>query len=249
MFFRKQYLRYPVFAILIAALIIPLSAGAISLDDLKGYKDKHLPGGGDGLSEETMVSGLKEALSVGTKRAVKKVSKADGYLKNPKITIPFPEKIEKVASTLRKVGFERQVEEFVESMNRAAEKAAPKSVDIFVGAVKRMSFSDAKRILTGSNTEATEFFKKKTSKDLYKLFKPVVSSIMDKVGVTRSYKNLMDDYSNVPFVESQHVDLDDYVTRKALEGLFHMVGVEEKKIRKDPAARTTELLKKVFSDN
>ncbi|MCK4910685.1 MAG: DUF4197 domain-containing protein [Thermodesulfovibrionales bacterium] len=234
--------------ILMAALVLPLSAGAISLDDLKEYQKEYLPGGGEGLSEETIVSGLKEALRVGTKRAVKKVSKVDGYLKNPKITIPFPEKIEKVASTLRKVGLESQVEEFVGSMNQAAEKAAPKSVDIFVGAVKRMSFSDAKRILAGSNTEATDFFKKETSKGLYKLFKPVVSSVMDDVGVTRSYKKIMDDYSNVPFVESQNVDLDDYVTRKALEGLFYMVGVEEKKIRKDPAARTTELLKKVFSE-
>jgi len=194
----------------------------------------------------TIVSGLKEALSIGTQNAVKNVSQIDGYFKNELIKILVPEKIQKVASALRKVGFEKQVDDFELSMNRAAEKAAPEAGKFFVDAIKGMTFDDAQNILGGGDTAATEFFRQKTGDNIYNAFKPVISSSMDEVGVTRSYKDMMGKYEALPFVKKETVDLDHYVTNKSLDGLFAMVGQEEKKIRTDPAARVTDLLKTVF---
>jgi len=198
------------------------------------------------LDDNTIISGLKEALSIGTANAVKEVSKTDGYLGNNAIKILMPEKLQKVADVLRKIGFEKQVDDFIMSMNRAAEKAAPKATDYFVDAVKRMSVKDAKRILNGGDTAATDYFKSKTYDKLFSDFKPIISSSMDEVGVTRSYKEMMAKYSVIPFMKAESLDVDDYVTDKALDGLFYMVAQEEKKIRTDPSARVTELLKEVF---
>lgn len=196
--------------------------------------------------EKTMASGLREALSVGTKNAVRKVSQTDGYFGNQAIKILMPEKVRKAADVVGKLGFQKQVDDFILSMNRAAEKAAPGAVSIFVDAIGEMTIEDAKKILNGGETAATEFFRQKTGDRLYNEFKPVVSSSMDEVGVTRSYKAMIAKYESIPFVDKQSLDLDRYVTDRALEGLFYMVGQEEKKIRTDPAARVTELLRTVF---
>ncbi|MEK6527402.1 MAG: DUF4197 domain-containing protein [Nitrospirota bacterium] len=195
---------------------------------------------------QTIISGLKEALSIGTDNAVKNVSKVDGYFGNEAIKILMPEKIQKVADVLRKVGFQKQVDDFVLSMNRAAEKAAPQAVNFFVDSIKQMSVEDAKKILNGGDTAATEYFKAKTSDKIYNAFKPIVSSTMNEAGVSRSYKAMMGKYEALPFMKKESIDLDHYVTNKSLDGLFYMVGQEEKKIRTDPAARVTELLKTVF---
>ena len=215
-----------------------------------GFLDDVLKEGGISTEKEpddqTIISGLKEALSIGTENAVKNVSRLDGYFGNKLIKILLPEKIQRVADVLRRAGFQKEVDDFILSMNRAAEKAAPQAVDFFVGAIKEMSFEDAKKILKGGDTAATDFFKEKTYKKLYDAFKPAVSSSMNEVGVTRSYKAMMEKYESIPFMQKESVDLDHYVTNKALDGLFYMVGQEEKKIRKDPAARVTELLKTVF---
>ena len=127
-----------------------------------------------------------------------------------------------------------------------AEKAAPKAAAIFVDAIKEMTFEDARQILGGGDTAATEFFRRKTHDKLYDAFKPIISASMDEVGVTRSYKEMMGKYETIPFMDKQSLDLDHYVTNKALDGLFYMVGQEEERIRTDPAARGTELLKTVF---
>ncbi len=198
------------------------------------------------LSKSTIVSGLKEALSLGTANAVSSVAKMDGYLGNEAIKILMPERIRTVANTLKKFGYQRQVDEFVLSMNRAAEHAAPKAKSYFVEAIRQMSFEDAKKILKGKDTAATDYFKEKTYDKLYAAFEPSVSSSMNDVGVTRAYKNMMDKYTTIPFVKAESFDLDRYVTDKSLDGLFYMVGQEEMKIRSDPAARATDLLKKVF---
>ncbi len=196
--------------------------------------------------ESTIISGLKEALSIGTDNAVKNVSQVDGYFGNQIIKILMPEKIQKVADILKKIGYQKQVDDFVLSMNRAAEKAAPQAASIFVGAIKEMTFEDARKILNGGDTAATEFFKSKTHDKIYSSFKPIISSSMDEVGVTHSYKEMMGKYESLPFMSSESVDLDHYVTMKAMDGLFYMVGQEEKKIRTNPAARVTDLLKTVF---
>ncbi len=216
------------------------------LDDvLKGVKIPQIGGGGP--DEETTIAGLKEALSVGTGNAVVSVSKLDGYFANQAIKILLPDNSQKVADVLRKIGYQKQVDDFILSMNRAAENAAPKARQFFVDAIKEMSIQDAMKILRGNDTAATEYFKSKTFDKLYTAFKPPVSASMDKVGVTKKYKDMMGTYTqSVPFVKTESMDLDHYVTTKSLDGLFYMVGEEEKKIRNNPAARVTDLLKKVF---
>jgi hypothetical protein len=235
---RKRFLS-PVFVLLFLTNL----SYAISLDDLtKGMKGP--PSGGT--DESTAVSGLKEALSIGAGNAVSSVSKTDGYFRNPIIKILMPEKIQRVADVLKKAGFEKQVDDFILSMNRAAERAAPQAKSIFVDAIRGMTFEDARKILQGGDTAATDYFKGKTSPKLYDAFKPVISSSMDDVGVTRSYKEMMGKYESIPFMKKESVDLDHHVTTKALDGIFYMLGQEEKKIRTDPAARVTDLLKTVF---
>lgn len=199
-----------------------------------------------GMDQETTISGLKEALSIGTENAIKAVSKTDGFFSNPMVKILLPDKIQKGADVIAKLGFQKQVDDFILSMNRAAEAAAPKATDLFVDAIKTMSFDDARKILQGEETAATQYFKDKTSNKLYDEFKPVVVSNMNKVGVTKAYKDMMTPYESLPLVPKESMDLDHYVTHKALDGLFLMIGQEEKKIRTDPAARVTELLKTVF---
>lgn len=207
-----------------------------------------IPAGGAAQDSGTVASGLKEALSVGTKNAVGALSKKDGYFGNEAVKILLPENVRRVGDALRMAGYQKEVDAFILSMNRAAEKAAPKAADIFAGAIRSMSISDAQRILNGGNTAATEYFKSKTSSQLFDAFKPDVSQSMNEVGVTKAYKAMTDRYTAMmPFVKTESLDLDRYVTNKSLDGLFYMVGQEETKIRTNPAARTTELLEKVFA--
>ncbi|MDA8157255.1 MAG: DUF4197 domain-containing protein [Actinomycetota bacterium] len=232
---------FPMF--LLALLFSATLVRAGMLEDVMKKAGMSQSGGAD---ESTTAAGLKEALSIGAKNAVRLVSRKDGYFGNQAIRIQMPGKIRQAANVLGKMGYQKQVDAFVLSMNRAAEKAAPRAKAIFVDAIKGMSISDAKKILGGGDTAATEYFKEKTSARLYDEFKPVISSSMDQVGTTRAYKEMMGKYEAVPFVPKQSLDLDHYVTNKALNGLFYMVGQEEKKIRTDPAARVTDLLRKVF---
>lgn len=155
-------------------------------------------GSKESADDSTVVSGLKEALSIGTENAVNNVSRVDGYFGNQMIKILLPENIRKVADILSTIGYQKEVDDFVLSMNRAAEKAAPKAASLFVDAIKEMTFDDARKILSGGDTSATEFFKRKTHDKLYDEFLPVVSSRMNEVGVTRSYKEMMSKYETLP---------------------------------------------------
>jgi len=203
-------------------------------------------GGEKGLTNDEIVKGLKEALEIGTSTAVKTVSKTDGYLKNPLIKIPLPENVQKVEKLLRATGFGNQVDEFELSMNRAAERAAPEAKNIFWDAIKQMTFTDAGEILEGQDNAATLYFKDKTSGRLQEIFKPITHQAMSEVGATSHYQSLDNKIKTIPFADKMSFDLDQYVTDKALDGLFLMLAEEEKKIRQDPAARATDLLKKVF---
>lgn len=204
-------------------------------------------GGEEGLTNADIVSGLKEALEVGTRNAVETVSQTDGYFKNPLIRIPLPENVQKVEKLLRTTGFGSQVDAFELSMNRAAERAAPEAKSIFWDAIKQMTFTDAREILDGADDAATLYFKEKTSNRLQELFKPITHQAMSEVGVTRSYQTLDAKIQTIPLAADQmRFDLDQYVTDKAMDGLFLMLAEEEKKIRRDPAARVTDLLQKVF---
>lgn len=204
--------------------------------------------GSEDNEEDTMVAGLKEALDIGTRKAVEKVSVKDGYFGNLAIKIPVPEKLEKTENLLRKLGMDDRVDEFILSMNRAAEAAAPQAKDIFVGAIRDMTVVDAYGIVKGDDTAGTVYFEEKTYGKLTELFKPVITDSMSRVGAVRSYKRMMKAYNSIPLVKDVDVDIEGYVTEKSLDGLFFMLGEEEKKIRRDPAARVTELLEKVFGE-
>lgn len=199
-----------------------------------------------GQSENTIIAGLKEALNVGTENAVSKTGRLDGYFRNLAIKILIPKKLRTFERTLRAVGMGAKVDEFELSMNRAAEAAAPKAGKIFVDAIKAMTFDDARRILTGGDTAATKYFQSKTSDKLAGAFRPIIETAMNDVGATRQYKELVGRYQNLPFASSLTVDIDEYVTDSAINGLFYMIGEEEKKIRKDPVARVTSILRDVF---
>lgn len=198
------------------------------------------------LSDSNIVAGLKEALHIGTENAVRSTGRPGGYFQNKVIKILMPEQLQTLEQGLRMIGYGPQVDEFVLSMNRAAEQAAPLAKEIFWNAITEMSFEDARNILTGGDTAATEYFKAKTSKQLSAAFRPVVKKTMNEVGVTRQYKELVGKYQSIPFVQELTFDLDEYVVTKALDGLFYVVGEEERKIRTNPAARVTDLLKEVF---
>jgi hypothetical protein len=201
----------------------------------------------EGLSQEKIGNGLKEALRIGTENAVKKVSILDGYNGNPEIRIPLPDSVLKVEKVIRAIGYGSQLDSFTESMNRAAEKAAPAARDLFWKTVKDMTFEDAIKILKGRDNEATLYLKDKTWDKLLETFKPIVNRAMGSVGVTKQYQDLETRVRNIPVIgQSLGVDIDNYVSEKALKGLFLMLEKEEQKIRKDPAARVTDLLKEVF---
>ncbi len=239
----------PCLAVAAAIVLSVTCAASVSgglFEDIVGTVGTLKAPGRGALDDGQVVSGLKEALSVGTANAVGATSAVDGYFANAAIKILVPEKARKAAGVLQKVGFRQEVDDFVLSMNRAAEKAAPYARARFVGAIREMTFDDARRILRGGDTAATDYFRGKTRQKLYDDFRPVVSKSMDEVGVTRSYKRMMGKYASLPFARAESLDLDRYVTEKALDGLFYMVGQEEKKIRTDPAARVTDILKTVF---
>jgi hypothetical protein len=223
------------------------SAQMPKLDDLMKGMGGMTQGSSIGAPDErTNVAGIKEALAVGTENAVRNVSRPDGYFANQAIKILMPSSIQRVAEVLRMAGFQRQVDEFVLSMNRAAEAAAPQAAKFFGDAIREMSVEDVRGILTGGDTAATEFFRRKTQDKLYAAFKPVVSQKVGEVGATKAYKDMMGSYETLPLGGRSSLDLDHYVTTKALDGLFHVVGEEEKAIRTNPAARTTDLLRTVF---
>jgi hypothetical protein len=198
------------------------------------------------LSDEKIAAGLKEALQVGTANTVNLTGKMDGYFRNEAIKILMPEKLQTLEKGLRVVGYGPQVDEFVLSMNRAAERAAPQARKIFGEAIQAMSFEDARKILGGNETAATAYFQEKTTNRLTAAFKPIVDRSMNEMGVTRQYKELVGRFQAIPFAKTESFDLDHYVTGKTLAGLFYVLGQEEKKIRTNPAARVTDLLKEVF---
>ena len=199
------------------------------------------------LSSDTIANGLKEALEVGTRKAVENVSKEGGYLNNPKIHIPLPPRVQQAAGLMRQLGLNKMADDFEQSINRAAEKAAPQATSIMIDAIKSMTIDDARNILNGETDSATRFFEDKTRGKLAGLFEPIIDTSLNEVGATRYYNQLDDQLSSVPVVgQDLNLDLPDYVTGQALDGLFVMIAQEEQKIRNNPAARTSELLQQVF---
>ena len=206
--------------------------------------------GQDGaLDEPTVIAGIKEALRVGTQNSVLSTSRLDGYLGNQLIRIVLPEQLESMASTMRQVGLGSQVDELEIGMNRAAELAAAEARDVFWDAITGMSVADAFGILNGGDTAATDYFRGRTQIVLYSRFHPIVQEKMEDVGLSRLYATVADSYNSLPLAGTpQLIDLDQYVTDRALAGLFTVLAQEEQKIRRDPLARTTDLLRRVFGN-
>lgn len=207
-----------------------------------------------GLSQNQMISGLKEALGKGVEQAVANLGRSDGFLKDASVRIPMPESLRKVENTLRTLRQDALADEFVTTMNRAAEQAVPEAATVLADSVKQMSIADAKSILTGTNTAATEYFRRTSGTNLHARFLPIVKAATERAGVTSAYKRMADRAagfgglggSSAGLLGFQAPDLDDYVTRKTLDGLFLKIAEQEKQIRENPVARTTDLLRAVF---
>lgn len=233
------------FKVAIVAGVALLLATSCKTTDLNRVLDTI--GGNQGLSNETVVAGLKQALEVGTKNSVNSTNKPGGFSNNPLIKIAVPEELDNAASALRKVGLGSYVNNFEGQMNRAAEKASGQAKDVFIGAISSMSIADAWGILRGGDNAATDYFRDRTQTNLERRFQPIITSSMEKVGFYNDYKQLLGAYEKLPFSDKPNMNIEDYVMQETLDGLFTLVAQEEKKIRDNPVARTTELLQKVFS--
>lgn len=198
------------------------------------------------LSDDRITAGLKEALTISTRSAVASTGKPDGFLKNEAIKILIPPKLHSFDKGMRMIGKGAQMDELEVGMNRAAEEAAPEAKKIFLEALTKMSFDDARRILSEGNTAATEYFKQQTSAELAAAFQPIVHSKLESVGVVKQYNQIMRNPMASSLLGRNAFDLDDYVVSKSLDGLFYMLAEEEKKIRTDPSQQTTALLRDVF---
>jgi hypothetical protein len=254
------------FTVLTLALVVfarPLHAGL--MDSLKtvltttnaaGTNAPMSAAGATTLSQDQMVGGLKEALSKGVERAVASLGHDNGFLTNMNVKIPMPAKLQKVESALRAVGQTKLADDFVASMNHAAETAVPVAAPVFGDSIKQMTIADAKTILSGTNNAATQYFRRTTQTNLYAKFYPIVQKATDQVGVTAQYKAMMSKFASLDTMSGllgsqspmkfSASDIDTYVTDKTLDGLFKVVAEEEKSIRANPVARTTDLLQKVF---
>jgi hypothetical protein len=201
---------------------------------------------GGSLSNDEVIGGLKEALQQGINRGSDSASRENGYFLNPKIKIPFPPEVQKVENTLRSLGLGGEVDKFVLALNRGAEEAAKEAKPIFIKAIFSMTFSDAWSILKGDKNAATMYLQRTTSQALMTAFSPIVDKALQKTQATKYYTDIATYYNKVPFVQRINPDLKAYATQKAIDGLFVLVAEEEARIRENPLARTTDLLKRVF---
>ncbi len=239
---------------LIAVALLPLSANADWKDFLRKLQDTF---SGEqnatvapvsGLSEREITDGLREALLVAARRATDRLKQRNAFLDNPRLRIPMPESLQQVEKLLRKLKQDKLADEFVATMNHAAEQAVGEGIDVFSGAIRGLSWQDAAHILQGPDDAATQYFRERTSTPLSQRMRPIVSAATEATGVTRTYKRVIDKAEFVTrYMKPEEVDLDGYITQRTLDGLFQELAAEEKRIREDPVARTSELLRKVFS--
>lgn len=198
------------------------------------------------ISNADAASGLRQALTDGTAAAIQLLGKENGYFANPKVKIPLPPALKQVESGLRMMGMKKKADELVLSMNRAAEAAAPEAKQLLVDAVKKMSVQDAKGILTGGDTAATEYFKRTTSTQLTQRFLPIVKKATDRVGLAQQYNNLAGQGASLGLIKKEDASIENYVTQKALDGLYLMIAEQEKSFRQNPVGAASSIVKKVF---
>jgi len=228
------------------ALIFSFLLFTTSCAELQGVVGS-LPGGQGGMDPVMIGNGLRQALDFGIDKQVSKLTKRDGFYKNPLVKILLPQELQKVDKALRDIGLDNLADEGLKILNRAAEDAVKEATPIFVDAVKGITFNDAKNILLGPDNAATSYLENRTNKALYDKFNPVIQNSFSKVGADQIWTNIINKYNTIPFVESVNPDLTDYVTNEALKGVYKMIAVEEKNIRTKINSRTTTLLKQVFA--
>lgn len=252
---KAKKMRSKTFAPLLILFLFPIFSQC-QIDELKKASDeaqKKVTGEDEKkLSEGEIVEGLKEALEVGAKESVDFASQKGGFNETPRIRIPFPPEAEEVKEKALEMGMDKKVEKFEKTMNRAAEKASKKAADIFVNAIKDMSVEEGRRILEGDTNAATKYLRNNTYDRLYEEFEPIVEKANDEVELTRYWDPLAKAYNKSTMMTGKdevNPDLDEYVTERAIDGLFTLIAEEEAKIRQDPVARVTDTLKKVFGDN
>jgi hypothetical protein len=235
---------------LLLAITILSAFGSLQAQGLKGLLNKAtslVKGGGDSLTTSDVASGLKEALNKGVTEGTGKLSAVDGFFKDAAIKILMPPEALKAEKTLRGIGLGAEVDQAILSMNRAAEDATKSAAPIFLNAIKQMTIQDAWAILKGGDSSATRYLRQKTTSPLTSAFKPVIDQSLAKVDATKYWNTVVTAYNKVSFLGSPiNPDLSAYVTEKALSGIFYEIAQEEVKIRKNPAERTSEILKKVF---
>jgi hypothetical protein len=233
--------------LIVAALMLSFSSCDVLLEAMNQASQAQT--GQGGVTNTQIISGLKEALKVGTKNAVGTLSIKDGFFKNNRFKIPFPQEVKQVETKLRQIGMGHLVDNFVEKLNRGAEEAVKEASPIFVNAITSMSINDARNILFGADNAATQYFKSKTHNKLVSKFKPKVKNVLDnKVKVTQAWKDVTNVYNKIPGVKPVQTDLPQYVTDRAIQALFVRISEEEKKIRDNPAARVSQILKTVFGE-
>lgn len=252
----QVYKIFPALAVICAVLMVSPSSQADwksllgkAQEAVTGEQQTNVTGTAIGtLSNSDMTNGLKEALIQGSRTAIETLGKEGGFLDNPHVRIPLPEKLQTLEKGLRAIGQGTVADSFITSMNRAAEQAVPQATELFVNTISNMSLADAQTVLKGPGDAATQYLREHSGSQLYDLMKPMIKDATDKVGVTKDYKNM---FSKAGFlgktIDADAVDIDNYVTEQAMHGLFELIAAEEQRIRKDPLARTTDLLKKVFS--
>lgn len=235
--------------LLLLLLLLPLAGQAQLKGILNKAKDKVTAASGNGksLTNADIGAGLKEALKKGVSDQVTKLTAVDGFYKNEAVKILLPDELQKVDKKLRQLGMANLADEGIKVLNRAAEDAVKEATPIFVNAITSMTITDAKNILMGADTSATTYLEGATSTPLYAKFNPVVTSSLSKVGADKIWKGIISKYNSLPLVAKVNPDLNDYVTDKAMDGVFKMIAVEEKNIRTNLSSRTSDLLKKVFA--
>lgn len=230
--------------ILILAVSILCGCSSLNMEAIEGILQNQAP-----LDEATVAAGLREALEVSTDRSVSQLSSVDGFLGNAMLRIVMPEEFDTVASTLRSIGLGGEVDNFEVAMNRAAEHASAEARSVFWDEIRKLTIADAFGILNGGQQAATEYFRINTEAELRTRFSPIVRNKMEDAGLYRIYDELAESYNALPFVSTPALDLEEYVVDGTMDGLFTVLGEQETKIRQDPVAQTTALLKRVFGEN
>ena len=232
--------------ILLFCMFFSFSSHCQIMDMLKKAKKELIGSNVNSLSEEDIANGLKQALEIGVKNAVDIASAKDGFYKNNKIKIPFPPSAKVVEKSLRNIGMGDKVDDFVELINRAAEDATKKAIDIFLLAVRNITIEDGIKIVKGRDDEATIYLRKNTESELKKSFQPIIDEAISNIGLAKFWNEIATLYNKIPFTEKIEPNINEYVNQKTTDGIFLLVAEKEKDIRDNPAERVTDLLKKVF---